>query len=556
MEPSPKMIGIGIDGGTFKIIDYLTARGRLPTMRKMMDGGVKASLISTIQPISHTAWVSLYTGKNAGKHGIFDAVRRRKGSYELEPINGGFVEHEPLWSAFSRHGKRVCVFNVPVTYPPRPVNGFMVSGMDSPGIESTFTYPETLKGEILRAFPRYTIDLPMDAFVASHHPEPLRHMVEKIYESLEIQIGVIDYLLGREDWDFFFGIITVTDRLQHLLWPYVERKFDGAEITDDEEQLVEGVFGAYERIDEALSYLLEQYGSARRVMILSDHGFGPLIKDVHLNNFLADQGFLSFSPRSVWERSATHLFTAAKKHLPGEVKQYLKKKFPNRLPYFGKLAQQVDWDKTKIYSLGFFGNLCVNLRGREPLGIVGPGSQYESVIEDVISKLYELRDPDDGERVVDRAYRKEELYHGEALDALPDIFLVMRNYAYMALNQFFEIEPSSVLFGKPFREMGKLSHTGSHRLEGILIFHGEDFIAGKETETSILDVAPTILHASGLPILKGYDGNVRSDFFAPSWREKRSIDCELHEYRWGGEFGYSEDEERDVTERLKGLGYL
>jgi predicted AlkP superfamily phosphohydrolase/phosphomutase len=547
---------IGIDGATFKVIDYLTHRGRLSNLKKMMEEGIKASLISTIQPLSHTAWVSLYTGKNPGKHGICDAVRRRKDSYGLQPINANLVRHEPLWSVLSRHGKRVCVYNVPITYPPRPVNGIMISGMDTPSIENTFTHPESLREELLREFPHYTIDLPLDAFISARHPRPLRYQIDKIYETLETQIKIIDYLASKEDWDLFFGIITVTDRLQHLLWRYLEQKLGEGKATADDEYYAEGVFGAYDRIDEALGSFLQRYGSDRRVMIVSDHGFGPLVKDVHLNNFLAEHGFLSYCPRSFWEDAKVYFRSAAQRNLPVTVKKYIKRTLPRGQPFFERLAQQIDWKRTRVYSLGYFGNLYVNLKGREPMGIVERGNGYESLIEDLKSELYGLRDPEDGRAVVDQAYRKEELYHGEALDVVPDIFLVMRDYAYMALNQFKEMRPSAGIFGEPLKGMGELSHTGSHRREGILIFSGENVLRGKHGEASILDIAPTVLYASGLPILKDYDGKVLFDFFEPSWRAKRKIDYELHEYRWGEEAYYSEREEQEVKERLQGLGYL
>src|SRR4030042_3444570 len=129
----------------------------------------------------------------------------------------------------------------------------------------------------------------------------------------------------------------------------------------------------------------------------------------------------------------------------------MKKACGLRAPSFEMLSRRIDWNRTKVYSIGYFGNLFVNLKGREPLGIVERGSEYESLLEEVISKLYELKDPEDGKTVVERVYRKEELYRGEAFDVIPDLFLVMRNYAYMAMNQFGEIELSKGIFGKPLK---------------------------------------------------------------------------------------------------------
>jgi predicted AlkP superfamily phosphohydrolase/phosphomutase len=549
------LVVIGIDGGTFQIIDYLVSKGRLPNLSQLMAKGVKAQLLSPIPPLSHTAWVSLYTGKNPGKHGVCDAVRRKKGSYSLQPINANLVPQEPLWSVLSRHGKRVCIYNVPITYPPRPVNGVMISGMDTPGTASSFAYPETMKEEILKTFPHYVIDLPLDTFVSAHHPQPLRYQIEKIYEGLETQISVIDYLLSKEDWDLFFGVITATDRLQHLLWRYAEKKFEGRRMTEEEERYAEKVFGAYTLIDEAIGRFIQRCRSAR-MMVLSDHGFGPLMKDVHLNNFLAEHGFLTYYPQPFSRKVGAYVRKMARENLPSTFKKHLKRIFPIGQPFFERLAQQIDWKRTKAYSLGYFGNVFVNLKGREPLGIVEQGSEYESVLEEVISKLYELKDPEDGKPVVERVYRKEELYCGEAFDVLPDIFLVMRNYAYMALNQFQEVGMSKGIFGKPLKGMGELAHTGSHRREGILIFCGENIAKGKEGKASMLDIAPTVLYASELPILKDCDGKILFDFFEPSWTQGKRIDYDLYEYSWKEGAYYSESEEKEVKSKLQGLGYL
>jgi len=554
-KESDRFMIIGIDGGTFKVMDYLVSQGRLPNLSKLMAEGVKAELVSSIPPLSHNAWVSLYTGKNTGKHGVCDAVRRKKDSYSLQPINANLVSQEPLWSVLSRHRKRVCIYNVPITYPPRPVNGIMISGMDTPGTGSSFVYPEPVKEEILRKFPQYLIDLTLDAFVSAHHPQPIKYQAERIYECLETQIKVIDYLLSMEDWDFFFGVITATDRLQHLLWRYAENKFEARGMTEEEEGFAEKVFGAYALIDEAIGQFLQRYGFGR-IMVLSDHGFGPLMKDVHVNNLLAEYGFLSYYPQSLLGKAKGYVQRMARQNLPLTLKKRIKRAFAMREPLFEKLSRQIDWKRTKIYSLGYYGNLFVNLKGREPLGIVERGSEYESVREEVISKLYELIDPEDGKPVVARAYRKEELYWGEALDALPDVLLVMRNYAYMAMNQLQDIGPSKGIFGKPVGAMGELAHTGNHRPDGILILHGENVAKGKEGKASLLDIAPTVLYVSGLPILKDYDGKILFDFLEPSWTKEKKVDYDHYEFSWNEGAYYSESEAKAVKDKLQGLGYL
>ena len=168
-----KVVLIGLDGADFKIIDYLISRGRLPYISRLVQNGSRATLQSLIHPVSASAWVSLYTGKNPGKHGVVDFVRRKKGTYDLEPINRGCVTEKPIWSILTECGKRVCIFNVPVTYPPDVVNGIIVSGMDSPSINKDFTYPVDLKKELLRRFPAYDFDKSVNFFVNRTSSDPI-----------------------------------------------------------------------------------------------------------------------------------------------------------------------------------------------------------------------------------------------------------------------------------------------------------------------------------------------------------------------------------------------
>ena len=153
-----RVVILGLDGATFTLLDPLLL-GRLPNLGLLMREGVHGPLRSTIHPLTPAAWTSAVTGLNPGKHGIFDFRRRRPGSYALEPVNARRRDGAPLWSLLSDMGRRVGVFNVPMTYPPEPVNGFMVSGMDTPGTDSSFVYPAALRSLLLQAVPGYQIDL-------------------------------------------------------------------------------------------------------------------------------------------------------------------------------------------------------------------------------------------------------------------------------------------------------------------------------------------------------------------------------------------------------------
>jgi predicted AlkP superfamily phosphohydrolase/phosphomutase len=154
---SGKVFVLGLDGATFDIIDALIAKGRLPNLEKLIQQGCGRELLSTIHPFSAQAWSSFMTGMNPGKHGIVDFTEHVKGEYKLKFLNASHRRGKSLWRILSDHGKRVGVLNVPFTYPPEEVNGFMISGMDAPSTDSDYTYPKELSEEISTQVGEYII---------------------------------------------------------------------------------------------------------------------------------------------------------------------------------------------------------------------------------------------------------------------------------------------------------------------------------------------------------------------------------------------------------------
>ena len=154
---SNRVVVVGVDGATFDIIKPWSSAGFLPNIKKLLEDGTHGFLNSTIPPITGPAWVSFQTGKNPGKHGIFDWLKRDNNSYALKPINAGDIKHKTIWEIIGEQGKKACVINVPVTFPPKKVNGSIVSGMLTPSKNSEYTYPTNLKSEINKVLDDYEI---------------------------------------------------------------------------------------------------------------------------------------------------------------------------------------------------------------------------------------------------------------------------------------------------------------------------------------------------------------------------------------------------------------
>ena len=471
-----KAILLGLDGATFSLLDPLLQAGRLPHFARLARRGVRGPLRSTVHPLTPAAWTTAVTGLNPGKHGIYDFRRRRPGSYALELVNARSRNGQPFWDALGALGKQVGIFNVPMTYPPQPVNGFMVSGMDAPGVAGNFVYPAALRADLLADVPDYQIDV--DAATTDED-----ELLDRIERLAAVQQRALETLLRRfPDCDVLMAVFVATDRLYHTFWRYLDPAHA------DSRDAAQRARAVHERIwqglDDCLGMLWQWAGDDATIIVLSDHGFGPLEKDVYMNRFLLDAGLL-------------HLRDAA----PA-----------------GNLAQAADWQRTRAYSFGFFGNVNLNLRGREPQGCVEQGREAEDLKRVITQSLHELRDPQSGERIVDSVYRREELYSGPHLDGAPDLLVIMRDYAYMTRDGY-EGMMERLLASPMSRDNGRLAHSGNHRLDGVLMMAGPGVRPGGEvTGATLMDIAPTLFYVLGLPVPGYMDGRVLQQAFSEEHR--------------------------------------
>jgi predicted AlkP superfamily phosphohydrolase/phosphomutase len=228
-----------------------------------------------------------------------------------------------------------------------------------------------------------------------------------------------------------------------------------------------------------------------------------------------------------------------------------KRLWQNAPQSYPTLDERVDWSRTKAYSFGYIGQIYVNLRGREPEGIVEPGEERRQLVAEIKRQLYELRDPDTGEKVVDAAYASEELYAGPYLDRAPDINVVMRDLSY--ITHIGRELASTRTFGPVSTQ-----ESATHRLEGLVILNGAGVRQGGVlVGTSITDLAPTILHLTGLPVPDDMDGRVLTDAFTDPFRVAYPVvQCEADPAPEGRAYAWSEEDEEALQDRLKSLGYM
>jgi predicted AlkP superfamily phosphohydrolase/phosphomutase len=559
-----KVFVIGLDGATFDLIKPWAAEGLLPHLAQLLANGSHGELRSTIPPVTALAWTSFATGKNPGKHGIFDFIERAPNGYDVQYVNARSRRAETLWGALSRWGKTVCVVNVPMTFPPEEVNGCLISGMDAPGEESAYTYPPSLKEELKREVGGYSVDL---RWLGNVKTDAQRLDVVRQSRQIEEQrTRATLYLMKKFDWDFFMVVFNATDRLQHYFWRHVAQDHPRHDATTPE--LSQAIRDGYVYLDEMIGRLLAALDDETAVMVMSDHGFGAMTDDYFfVNRWLESIGLLKRKLDSRlgiqdWGLNALRKLDAfVRRRLTVKQKEFILQKFP-RLR--GKVESantlgDVDWSQTKAYSEEMYyttANVRLNLKGREPHGIVEP-LEANALLNFIVRELEKVVDPRTGKRVFPNVYRKEDVYAGDYVNEAADLLLSYWEDgafhvrpSYKSPNGDFMVTNAGVLDGES-------DWSGDHRMNGILIAHGASFKSGFTLNGATLcDLAPTILHLMGLPVSDDVDGRVLTDMLNEA-RAVEFVDAEnAATQRDANGATYDEEDAKVIEERLRGLGYM
>jgi len=500
---------VGIDAACAPVLaDVADTGARIPTLRGLLEGAASGPLESQIPPWTASAWPSLYTGTNPGKHGVFSFLAFE--GYDWDVVNASHVREPALWELLDAKGLRSVVVNVPVTHPPRPFSGALVPGYTAP--EDPEGHPEGILGEIRDAIGDYRVYPRHEGASDVGRGE----MIENYRELVGMRGDAFRYLADRFDPDFGFLQFQVTDSVFH------ERPGDTG-----------AVEAVYEAVDREVKETLEVCGP-RNVIVCSDHGMGRYDGyEFRVNEFLREAGYVktkrggekgmpAWGPLRDGDGNESGplergMALAAKVGVTSQrvgrildrvgLTDLVLELVPQGMVRAG--TEQVDFPNSGAYmreriELG----VRLNLEGREPQGIV-PESEYEQVREDLIERLSEVRTPD-GERVFEHVVRREEHFHGAAAEEAVDVVVVPNRF-----DQFL----SATLVGEQF---GPPTEPWNHKLEGIVGARGEAIDAtGKSDggaasrETGIegahlFDVAPTVLATFGLARAERMDGDVLS----------------------------------------------
>jgi predicted AlkP superfamily phosphohydrolase/phosphomutase len=560
-----RVLVIGLDGATFDLVDPWIEQGKLPVLSECLKKGTRSPLLSTPLSNSAQAWSSFITGKNPGKHGIYDFFESRGDNYGVRFLNASFRKGRSLWRLVSDTGKKVGVMNVPMTYPAEAVNGIFLSGLDSPGIDSNFAHPRDLMDEINQQVGGYILEPGIWGYIRRGRPDIA---LQKLLEMIRIRTATARYLMKSRDWNLFIVVYTATDKVQHHFWKYID---PARPEYHTHLPYSSAILQVYQEIDKSIQKLLETAGDVS-VIIMSDHGAGPSTRrTMFINRWLHKEGFLFYKDSG----KVSSQLGRIKYNLLEQTTDEIKKLFPRKtkeimVRLFPKIRDKVDsvlllpgidWSRTKAYSRENHPAIFINTAGREAEGIVEPGQQHEDVRNQIIEKLQNLRCPETGYPIVGEIFKQEDIYHGPEAFKAPDIIFQWNQFLYVhrpsgsgANNVFLETLDDKALLSSE----NTTRPSGIHRDHGILIAFGSQFEKNKIIEGArIYDITPTVLYLLGIPIPDDMDGRVLEGAISRDYLKKNPIKKGITiTGEEAAPKSFDLDETMAVKERLKGLGYI
>lgn len=498
-----KVVALFLDGGTWTIIDPLLKSGKLPNLEKLIKKGTRAKIKSTIPPLTSYAWPSILTGKWAGKHGIYNFYSLdEKNNLKLNKGDGNLNKY--LWDFLTEKNIPSIFFDLPMTFPPKEMEGIMISHYP-PSLKTDFTFPNSYKAKLLKKFPQYDLKV---RYRAGEEGGTKNKFFKVVCDFLKLRFEVINYLIENEQWDFFITDLVATDQAQHWFWKNIDKSHPYYSKDHSSNYIGE----VYQLIDGFIGRLREKLPEDTIFIISSDHGFGKYIQDINLNKWLKDQGYLVFKKNTGFRKRILKKVGLTPSKISqiilnlrlGFLLKYLKKNtMQNMINSLSLSYDNIDMSKTIAYCYGYCGPIYLNKKLL--------GSKYEKTRLEIIKKLQLIKDPIHSKPLMNRIWKKEQLYPGPKNENLPDIILNMQDFSYGCSSSL--AFKSDKLFSKPIT-----FKSGEHKIKGFFVISGEGIKKGNNSNLEVVDFLPTLLYMYDCEIPKDVDGKPKLEFFEKNFK--------------------------------------
>ena len=540
-----RIVAVGLDSADFDLIQKWVNEGHLRVIASLMSRGSWGKLNSTSDIGSGTVWPSFFTGTSPAKHGRLQQRRLKPGTYRIvDKPNANQIRKQPFWFQLSKAGRRIAVIDVPVTYPGYGLNGIQLVDW---GAHGSSWHPDSWPPEVVKAvnsrFGQYPHGC-LDIVSGYDDLDRMRKFYRELITGVEKKGLVSRYFLDQEDWDLFITVFAEPHCAGHNLWHLMDKN-DTVYDSELTKNFSNSIFNVYSSLDSEIGKLGIQDGDIT-FLIFSLEGMGPNHTGSHLlPEVLRRLGMSGYYHETKSDRTSLRCLESPVKKLlrltpaslwgPSAVRNIrdaLPRTVLNTVERFKKIVPREKWNAWKSYLLttgndwrwsrafcvpsDFHGAIRINRRGREPAGLVEPGAEYESLCNELIQELSQLKNIDTGEKAISEVFRVDQIYEGEYIDELPDLIVKWAGEA-----------PINGLYSQRIGTItGENRHdrVGAHTPYGFLIAYGKHINKGKIHEgANIMDIAPTILYLMYQPIPRDMDGKVLLDLIDEEFRLKNPV---------------------------------
>jgi len=467
-----KLFFFGVDSATWDLIDPWIKAGKLPGFAKLKQKGTTVPLTSTIPPITPVAWPTAMTGTTPAQHGFYDFYKLDENK-EITVNLASDLPYPFFWDTLSAAGKKVGIFNLPITYPFKPVNGVMISGLMTPGLEADFIHPKTLRKEFVKKFPHFRFAPAVK--VSKEDPDSYRLRFEENLEDAKETVKIAKWMFKKDNWDLFAVNFMAVDHAQHFFWEFMN---------DPNSKYRDAILKIYQEVDSYLKEVIELHSDKYQIMVFSDHGAGPLEKTLFLNRWLLKKGYLKFknSPRVLFKRALSEIGfdpqslikVASKLRLvrrAGRVNMQARNRLVNKLVLS---YADLDWKKTRAYSFGMYGGIFLTKFDKklaeEILALFRKDFAHDLTFAELSSKVYHTV-----------KYPK----------TIPDIQFLLKDGAIVSTNIY-------AFAGRKLLTAPITNKSGEHRMQGILGFYPK--LKELKKNPNLTEITPTILSFFGIKI--------------------------------------------------------
>jgi predicted AlkP superfamily phosphohydrolase/phosphomutase len=509
-----KLVLLVIDSADADLVSQWASAGFLPNIARLMREGVTTPIETPAGVLEGAIWPTILTSTGAATHKMYAYKQIVPGSYDVEIAMMADRMQMPFWAYLSRKGKRVAVIDAPFAVPVKRLNGIQITNWGGHDLWSypRCSWPVTLIDELVQRFGDYPVP---HCDAVGRSPDDYEQLKLGLMAGIRKKTALLRHCLAMEEWDFFFGVYSESHCAGHQFWHFLDPSHP-RHLPDGTASLQHCIRDVYSEIDAGIGELLASLSPATHVMLVLSHGMGPYYHGSHLLEEIIDRlesnepGRAQTRATVVDQDNFRKTLWAGRRMIPQTLRQKIKEQIPQdwiKSTWHWIHAQPPPvhpWSTKRVFQLpesNMTGLLRINLKGREPHGLVQSGQEYERLCDSLIDALLAIENMDTGRKAVQWVARARELYQGRNLDALPDLFVEWDHSAPL-------IRLRSPRIGTIEGEAGS-QRTGSHLQGGLWLCSGPSFSSGKVEKSQSVDLAPTILDFFGVRAPRAYEGQSR-----------------------------------------------